>query len=109
MIVQMILNPTADGYRRRDSMTVMSELIRFPLRFSSPTGSVPGLLISPGHSSVDLDGDIIHVRMGWAFSARIPRRLDRPGRAREAAPDPAHRRRHGWNGRCWSTVPRRDR
>ena len=33
------------------------------------------LLILPSSSYVDLDDDTVHVRLGWAFSARIPRRL----------------------------------
>jgi hypothetical protein len=72
----------------------------FPIRFSSFNGVLfRGLLISPSSSSVDVDADTIHVRLGWAFSARIPRRLVAkagPGRP------PALRLTagaHGWGGR----------
>ena len=48
---------------------------------------------------MDLDGDTIHVRMSWAFSARIPRRL--VAKAGPGQP-PALRLTagaHGWGGR----------
>ena len=78
----------------------MAEPVRFPIRFSSGNGILfRGLLIAPSHSSVELDDDSIKVRMGWAFSARIPRRL-------VARADPGRRPRipltagaHGWGGR----------
>jgi hypothetical protein len=78
----------------------MAEARRFPIRFSSANGILfRGLLISPSHSDAELSDDTLHVRMGWAFSARIPRRL-------VARAGPGHRPRipltagaHGWNGR----------
>src|SRR5437588_4397484 len=81
-------------------MAGMAEPVRFPIRFSSGNGILfRGLLIAPSHSSVELDDDSIKVRMGWAFSARIPRRL-------VARADPGRRPRipltagaHGWGGR----------
>jgi hypothetical protein len=78
----------------------MSETTRFPLRFSSANGVLfRGLLISPGHSCVELDGDTVHVRMGWAFSARIPRRLVARAGPGKRPRIPLTAGAHGWNGR----------
>jgi hypothetical protein len=78
----------------------MAERRRFPIRFS-PGNSIMfrGLLILPSSSYVDLDDHGIDVRMGWAFSARIPRRL-----AAKAGPGGPPTIRftagaHGWRGR----------
>ena len=78
----------------------MGQNVRFPIRFTSANGVIMrGLLISPSNAYVDLAGDTIHVRMSWAFSARIPRRLvagARPGKP------PAIRftaGAHGWGGK----------
>ena len=73
---------------------------RFPIRFSSLNGVLfRGLLISPSSAYVDLDDPTIHVRLGWAFSARIPRRLV----ARAGLGQPPTIRltagAHGWRGR----------
>jgi hypothetical protein len=78
----------------------MGDPRRFPIRFSSFNGILfRGLLISPSNASVELDGDTIHVRLSWAFSARIPRRL--VAKAGPGQP-PALRLTagaHGWGGR----------
>jgi hypothetical protein len=73
---------------------------RFPIRFSSVNGVLfRGLLIPPSSAYVDLDDQTIHVRMSWAFSARIPRRLvakaglGKPPTIRLTAGA------HGWGGR----------
>ena len=78
----------------------MAEARRFPIRFSSFNGVLfRGLLILPSSSYVDLDDQTIHVRLGWAFSARIPRRLvagaglGKPPTIRFTAGA------HGWGGR----------
>lgn len=78
----------------------MAESTRFPIRFTSANGVLfRGLLIPPSSAYVELDETTLTVRMGWAFSARIPRRLIRaagPGRP------PAIRLTagaHGWAGR----------
>ena len=78
----------------------MAEPRRFPIRFSSVNGVLfRGLLIPPSSAYVELDDQTIHVRLGWAFSARIPRGLVAkagPGRP------PAIRLTagaHGWGGR----------
>ena len=73
---------------------------RFPIRISPPNGIIfRVLLISPSGSYLELDGDTIHVRLGWAFSARIPRRLvagAAPGRPPRI---PFTAGAHGWAGR----------
>jgi hypothetical protein len=78
----------------------MAEPVRFPIRFSSGNGILfRGLLIPPSGSFVELGDDSIHVRLGWAFSARIPRRLvgsvgpGKPPTLRLTAGA------HGWGGR----------
>jgi hypothetical protein len=78
----------------------MSDVVRFPIRMSAVNGAVlRGLLIPPSRAYVDLGDDTIEVRMGWAFSARIPRALVTaagPGKA------PAIRftaGAHGWGGK----------
>src|ERR1043165_3050026 len=73
---------------------------RFPIRISSFNGVLfRGLLISPSNSYVELHGDNIHVRLGWAFSARIPQRL--VARAGPGRPPtiPLTAGAHGWRGR----------
>lgn len=81
-------------------MGPMAERRRFPIRFSSGNSILfRGLLILPSSSYVDLDDDGIHVRMGWAFTARIPRRM-----AARAGPGQPPTIRftagaHGWRGR----------
>ncbi len=54
----------------------MTAPARFPIRFS-PVNRVLFwcFLVPPSSAYVDLDGETLRVRMGWAFSARIPRRL----------------------------------
>jgi len=88
------------GNLRRDSMVGMAEPGRFPIRFSSGNGILfRGLLISPSSSSVELDDDSIKVRLGWAFSACIPRHLVAragPGRRPRI---PLTAGAHGWGGR----------
>lgn len=81
-------------------MASMAETTRFPIRFSSANGILfRGLLIAPSSAFVELDPDTIHVRMSWAFSARIPRQL-----VAKAAPGKPPTIRftagaHGWRGR----------
>lgn len=78
----------------------MAERRRFPIRFSSGNSLLfRGLLILPSSSYVDLDDYAIQVRMGWAFNARIPRRLA----AKAGLGQPPMIRytagAHGWRGR----------
>lgn len=47
---------------------------RFPIRFSAFTAALMAPLgMGPHRSYVELTGDELRVRMGWAFQARIPR------------------------------------
>ena len=84
----------------RDSMAGMAESLRFPIRFSPANRLVfRSFLVSPSRAQVELTDDTVHVRMGWAFSARIPRQL--VARAGPGKP-PAIRftaGAHGWGGR----------
>jgi hypothetical protein len=81
-------------------MAGMAGTTRFPIRFSSANGILfRGLLIPPSSAFVELDDETIHVRMSWAFSARIPR-----GQVAEAGPGKPPTIRftagaHGWGGR----------
>ena len=81
-------------------MAAMTESVRFPIRFTAANGILfRGLLIAPSGAYVELDRDTIHVRMGWAFSARIPRPL-----VAKAGPGKPPTLRltagaHGWRGR----------
>jgi hypothetical protein len=52
----------------------MSGSRTFPLLYGSLRPLLVGLGMGPGLSGVELDDEILHVRMGWAFRARIPRR-----------------------------------
>ena len=78
----------------------MAEPSRFPIRFSPANRVVfRGFLVSPSRAYVDVGDDTLDVRMGWAFSARIPRQL-----VTKAGPGkrPAIRftaGAHGWGGR----------
>ena len=57
------------------------------------------LLILPSASYVELTDDTIRVRLGWAFSARIPRRLvSRAGPGRKPR-IPLTAGAHGWAGK----------
>jgi len=81
-------------------MAGMAQNARFPIRFSSANGILfRGLLIPPSSAYVELDDDTIHVRMGWAFTGRIPRRL--VARAGPGKPPtiPLTAGAHGWRGR----------
>ena len=73
---------------------------RFPIRFNPFNGVLfRGLLISPSSSSVDLDGDTLRVRLSWAFSARIPRRLVAKAGPGQPPTIPLSAGAHGWRGR----------
>ena len=100
MTVQMIQIRRTAGYGLHATMGRMAEPVRFPIRFSSGNGILfRGLLISPSKSFVEVDDETIGVRLGWAFSARIPRRL-----VQRAGPGKPPTIRftagaHGWGGR----------
>ena len=78
----------------------MADRRRFPIRFSSGNSILMrALLVPPSSAYLDLDDDELHVRMGWAFTAGIPRRLA----ARAGLGKPPTIRltagAHGWRGR----------
>jgi hypothetical protein len=81
-------------------MAGMAEPVRFPIRFS-PGNAVlfRGLLIPPSASYVELDDETVHVRLAWAFSARIPRRLVASAGPGKRPTIPLTAGAHGWNGR----------
>lgn len=48
--------------------------LRFPIRFDPAYGVLSAfLLLRPSDSFVEIEGDEVRVRMGWAFQARFPR------------------------------------
>jgi hypothetical protein len=52
----------------------MLDIQRFPIRFDAWYRLLSSaLLISPSTSFVELNGDHVNARMGWAFRARFPR------------------------------------
>ena len=78
----------------------MADPRRFPIRFNSFNGILfRGLLISPASSSVELDDDSLRVRLAWAFSARIPRRLVAKAGPGRRPTIPLTAGAHGWGGR----------
>jgi len=79
---------------------------RFPIRYS-PWVALPFRLMAlpPGGSFVELDDRTMRVRLGWAFSARIPRPL--VAAARTAPPVHLTIGAHGWRGR-WLVNGARD-
>jgi hypothetical protein len=73
---------------------------RFPIRFNSVNGVLMrGLLISPSNAAVELGDDTVNVRMSWAFSARIPRRLVAKAGLGPPPSIPFTAGAHGWRGR----------
>jgi hypothetical protein len=78
----------------------MADPRRFPIRFNSFNGILfRGLLISPSNAAVELADDTVHVRMSWAFSARIPRRLVAKAGLGRPPTIPFTAGAHGWGGR----------
>jgi hypothetical protein len=78
----------------------MTEPRRFPIRMNSVNGVLfRGLLILPSNSYVDLDDETVHVRLAWAFAARIPRRLIARAGPGKAPTIKFTAGAHGWGGR----------
>jgi hypothetical protein len=69
----------------------------FPILFGKWRPLLVALGMGPGLSGVELDGDTMHVRMGWAFRARVPR-ADITG-ARALTGRVGGVGVHGWRGR----------
>ncbi|HLJ08852.1 MAG TPA: hypothetical protein VKX24_09950, partial [Acidimicrobiia bacterium] len=98
--MQMISDPAPGDQGHRVTMSAMADALRFPIRFS-PGNSIlfRGLLIPPSSAYADLDDDTVHVRLGWTFSARIPRRLVASAGPGKRPTIPLTAGAHGWNGR----------
>ena len=91
---------TPERHDRRASMAGMADPLRFPIRFTSANGLLfRGLLVPPSAAYVELTDDAVHVRLGWAFSARIPRRLVTSAGPGKRPTIPLTAGAHGWNGR----------
>lgn len=77
----------------------------FAISFDETLGRLGNIIgIGPANSNVEVDEKHVHVRMGWAFSARIPR--DAIHEIVQPASLPSrqgnvHRGVHGW-GRTWT-------
>ena len=70
---------------------------RFPIRFTGLNRAMAVLGMSPSKSWVEVDGDMLRVRMGWAFELDAPL-VD----VRDARPDTERVWGwgvHGWRGR----------
>ena len=81
-------------------MAGMAATVRFPIRFSSGNSVLfRALLITPSASYVELDDNTVHVRLAWAFSARIPRRLVTAAGPGKRPTIPLTAGAHGWNGK----------
>jgi len=78
----------------------VAEAVRFPIRLSFASRLLFWcLLIPPSAAYVELSDESVRVRLSWAFSARIPRRL-----VARAGPGRPPRLRfttgaHGWAGK----------
>jgi hypothetical protein len=79
---------------------------RFPIRYSTANAALLTPMGLPPHRSfVELDDRTVHVKLGWGFSARIPREL--VVAARLAPPVWLTVGAHGWRGR-WLVNGARD-
>jgi hypothetical protein len=76
---------------------VAEQSIRFPIRFGAlkPLFVVTGL--TPSRSYLEVGPEVVGVRMGWSFSADIPRRSI--GSVRRVAEKRWSIGVHGWRGR----------
>jgi hypothetical protein len=45
----------------------------FPIRFTGINRAMAALGIGPRRSRVEIDGEVVHIRMGWAFRLRFDR------------------------------------
>jgi hypothetical protein len=70
---------------------------RFPIRFTGLNRTMGVLGLSPSRSWVEVDDDVLRVRMGWAFRLDAPRE-----HIRDVRPDDDRVWSwgvHGWRGR----------
>jgi hypothetical protein len=75
----------------------VSETKSFPILYGAFRPLLVALAMGPGFSSVELDADELHVRMGWAFRARVPRSAITG--ARSVSGPVGGIGVHGWRGR----------
>lgn len=80
---------------------------RFSIRYSGLNATLfPALGLPRSGSYLDLDNDSVRVRLGWGFSAHIPRRtITAAGRAPDINGITAGA--HGWRGRWLVNGSRR--
>ncbi|HEY3238101.1 MAG TPA: hypothetical protein VGL92_00960 [Acidimicrobiia bacterium] len=72
---------------------------RFPIRYSGLNATLfPVLGLPRSGSYLELDDDSVRVRLGWGFSARIPRRTI-TGASRAPDINGITAGAHGWRGR----------
>lgn len=77
----------------------MLTFTRFPIKFEATYARLSrALLISPSASYVEIDGDKVSVRMGWAFRAKFDRSRV-AGTTLSGERIPLTRGVHGWGGR----------
>ena len=69
----------------------------FKFRYGAFRPLLSALGMGPGFSRVELDGDTLRVRMGWAFRAAIP--VDHDHRRSSPARAVGGIGVHGWRGR----------
>ena len=69
----------------------------FPILFGKLRPLLVAVGMGPGLSGVEIDGDTMHVRMGWAFRARVP--LAAVTGARTVTGRVGGIGVHGWRGR----------
>ncbi|HEY5251218.1 MAG TPA: hypothetical protein VIJ09_06140 [Acidimicrobiales bacterium] len=75
----------------------MSETKSFPLLYGALRRLLVVFGMGPGLSTVELSADELHVRMGWAFRARVPRSAITG--ARSVSGRVGGIGVHGWRGR----------
>lgn len=70
---------------------------RFAIRYGALGPLLAALGLGPRHSGLDLDGNTLRVRMGWGFSATVPRAQIRSAQHSEGLVGGIGV--HGWRGR----------
>lgn len=70
--------------------------LRIPIRFGRLRPLFVVLGVAPSRAYVELDADVVRVRMGWAFRADVPRSSIRGVRR---VPNAISIGVHGWRGR----------
>jgi hypothetical protein len=71
--------------------------VRFAIRYGALRPLLALLGLGPRHSGLELDADRLRVRMGWGFSATVPRAQIRSAQPSEGLVGGIGV--HGWRGR----------